>query len=269
MIGAGTFLKKNSCGRRGLPAELVAAMYADYQRLGSARKAGKLHGRSGQMLDDIFKRHGLALKPGPKAKAAAVWWQEERWSPDHQGFFRSTTFASRKAVQGRLLHRVKWERLKGPIPKGHVVCFKDFDRGNCELENLACVSRGEHRKMMAVQGRNRNAWTVFYNQDAAAREKLEAALRGGDAQAISRARAALAALKKPEVWDETRRTKFSKVMRKMWKKRTPADRAALSARAVATRRERERKILLNAMDGGIADGKLANGRGADWKGGRR
>jgi len=40
----------------------------------------------------------------------------------------------------RGLHRILWEDAHGPIPPGHIVSFKDGDRLNVELRNLALVS---------------------------------------------------------------------------------------------------------------------------------
>lgn len=40
----------------------------------------------------------------------------------------------------QLLHRVIWEKAYGPIPKGHIVRFKDGDRMNCQLNNLELIS---------------------------------------------------------------------------------------------------------------------------------
>ena len=42
-------------------------------------------------------------------------------------------------------HRLIWEEAHGPIPDGHVVIFKDGDRGNFALDNLALVSKAENQ----------------------------------------------------------------------------------------------------------------------------
>jgi hypothetical protein len=40
------------------------------------------------------------------------------------------------------VHRLTWEGIHGPIPRGHVVVLLDGDQGNClDAENLACISR--------------------------------------------------------------------------------------------------------------------------------
>ena len=41
-------------------------------------------------------------------------------------------------------HRLIWEQHNGPIPDGHIVIFADGDKTNFAIENLVCVSRGDH-----------------------------------------------------------------------------------------------------------------------------
>ncbi len=43
-----------------------------------------------------------------------------------------------------LLHRHLWEQAHGPIPKGHVVKFKDGNQANCTLDNLYLCTQGEN-----------------------------------------------------------------------------------------------------------------------------
>lgn len=50
-----------------------------------------------------------------------------------------------------LLHRYAWKQAYGPIPKGHIITFKDGDTMNCAITNLACISKAENAM------RNRNA----------------------------------------------------------------------------------------------------------------
>ena len=47
----------------------------------------------------------------------------------------------------KLKHRVLWEENNGPIPKGYVVIFKDGNRENITLKNLALVSRSESAEL--------------------------------------------------------------------------------------------------------------------------
>lgn len=47
----------------------------------------------------------------------------------------------------RAVHVINWEEAHGPVPKGHVVIFKDGDRMNCDVSNLLLVSRAELARM--------------------------------------------------------------------------------------------------------------------------
>lgn len=45
-----------------------------------------------------------------------------------------------------LYHRYLWEQAHGPIPTGHLVVFRDGNRGNVTLENLEMISMGENAR---------------------------------------------------------------------------------------------------------------------------
>lgn len=42
--------------------------------------------------------------------------------------------------------RVVWEREHGPVPRGHIVVFRDRDRMNFATVNLECISRAENMR---------------------------------------------------------------------------------------------------------------------------
>ncbi len=44
----------------------------------------------------------------------------------------------------QLKHRFVWEEVNGPIPKGRNIRFLDGDKLNCNIENLALVSKAEN-----------------------------------------------------------------------------------------------------------------------------
>lgn len=48
---------------------------------------------------------------------------------------------AKKNVNWKQKHRLLWEQNYGPIPEGHLVIFKDGDRRNFDLDNLACISK--------------------------------------------------------------------------------------------------------------------------------
>lgn len=47
----------------------------------------------------------------------------------------------------KLKHRLVWEEAHGPIPEGCNIIFLDGNRQNCDLENLAIVTKAEHQQM--------------------------------------------------------------------------------------------------------------------------
>lgn len=42
------------------------------------------------------------------------------------------------------IHRLVWVEHNGPIPKGHIVIFRDGNRENITIDNLMMVSRADH-----------------------------------------------------------------------------------------------------------------------------
>ena len=44
-------------------------------------------------------------------------------------------------------HRLIWEEHYGPVPENHVVIFKDGDKLNLDIDNLALISRALHARM--------------------------------------------------------------------------------------------------------------------------
>jgi hypothetical protein len=48
-----------------------------------------------------------------------------------------------------LYQRHLWEQHNGPIPKGHMIRFRDGDTMNCTIENLECISMAENARRNA------------------------------------------------------------------------------------------------------------------------
>lgn len=44
-------------------------------------------------------------------------------------------------------HRLVWEKVNGPIPKGYNIQFKDGNKLNCSIDNLFLVSKAENLEM--------------------------------------------------------------------------------------------------------------------------
>ena len=59
------------------------------------------------------------------------------------GYYRCTT---RKQEQ-ELLHRYKWEKEKGKIPKNYDIHHIDSNKENNNIENLECISKSEHTRL--------------------------------------------------------------------------------------------------------------------------
>lgn len=158
------------CGRRGLPREWVEAMYADYLRLGSLEKVGKLHGRTRQNMFGIFQTAGLKLNA--KKFLPAI---------EHNGkkFTMQKTAGRHKYLRATLrkgktvyLHHEIWMAHHGPIPPGHKVCFKDGNHLNCDIGNLELLSNSEQVRKHATGA---NQFTVN------AQARLAVLLRGNTA----------------------------------------------------------------------------------------
>lgn len=50
----------------------------------------------------------------------------------------------------RALHRILWEDAYGPIPKGHIVVFKNRDKLDVELENLELITRADNCRRNSI-----------------------------------------------------------------------------------------------------------------------
>lgn len=50
----------------------------------------------------------------------------------------------------RMLHLILWEDVRGPIPKGYCLRFKDGDRLNVELGNLVLISRADNMRRNSI-----------------------------------------------------------------------------------------------------------------------
>ncbi len=50
----------------------------------------------------------------------------------------------------RSLHRILWEDAHGPIPRGHVVVFKNRDKLDVELDNLELITQAENCRRNSI-----------------------------------------------------------------------------------------------------------------------
>lgn len=72
----------------------------------------------------------------------------EKWKSPHQkyddvGFIYVKIQDKKGRFNWKQKHRLIWEETYGPIPLGYKVIFKDGDRSNVVLENLALVSNSQ------------------------------------------------------------------------------------------------------------------------------
>ena len=68
----------------------------------------------------------------------------------------------------KAVHAILWEKHNGPIPKGHVVVFRNGDRTDIRIENLELISR--------AQLMQRNSYHNNYPKEVALAIQLRAAL---------------------------------------------------------------------------------------------
>jgi len=124
-------------GRRGLPAEVIAEMYADYQSGLSLAEVGVKHNRSRQSMFCVFQARGLALRA--KEFKPVVIHNGRKYTPSKGEYLRDTIYRGGARGTEKQLHRVIWEEHYGPIPAGHQVMFKDGDKRNVAIGNLYCA----------------------------------------------------------------------------------------------------------------------------------
>lgn len=53
-------------------------------------------------------------------------------------------------VDWKGVHRIVWEQLHGPIPRGHLVAFKDGNKRNTDPANLVLRTRQEHMSQNTI-----------------------------------------------------------------------------------------------------------------------
>jgi len=77
-------------------------------------------------------------------------WKSKNYKDD-EGFLYVKVQDGTKQHNWKQKHRIIWEEAYGEIPKGYKVIFKDGNRHNITLENLALVSNSE---MLILNSRN-------------------------------------------------------------------------------------------------------------------
>ncbi|MEO9474159.1 MAG: HNH endonuclease [Cyclobacteriaceae bacterium] len=115
--------KKESCFQKGANPWNAGKRGIHYSRSTEFKKGNK----PGNTLSDgaITKRTQTSVKTGLKYQSWHIRVSEAKW------------------IQ---LNRWMWEKYKGPIPKGHIIVFKDGNSLHCELSNLECISMSENAR---------------------------------------------------------------------------------------------------------------------------
>lgn len=115
-------------------------------------------GRSGQFVKGGSPwnqgRTGISVSPGSEFKKGTMptntkpdGYITTRSDKDYKsGVVRRYKYIRVSNAKWILYHRYLWAKEKGPIPKGHLVRFKDGDTQNCTLENLECISMAENAR---------------------------------------------------------------------------------------------------------------------------
>jgi hypothetical protein len=130
-------------------------MYADYLRLGSLSKVGRLNGRTRQSVYCVFKAH--LLKLNSRNFKRQITYGGRQYTLDKDDYWRDTIFRSKSFSGEVFLHRRMWTDKRGPIPAGNTICFKDGDRSNCVIGNLVMLTHAEQQQ---VRGTGRNQFST-------------------------------------------------------------------------------------------------------------
>jgi hypothetical protein len=102
----------------------------------------KAHNKGKPMSTEVYEKVKATMyKPGNKPpntrepNATSIRW-------DKTG--RPYSYTKVKDSLWVLTHRLVWESINGPIPKDHVVRFKDGNNLNLDIENLECIPKTEN-----------------------------------------------------------------------------------------------------------------------------
>lgn len=151
-----------------LAAELgvpQSAVYAKAHSLGLKKSAEYLQGELRETLAAMSKQSakseatrfpkgnvphnkGKAMPPSTKEKCAPTMFKKGQPPRNAKpiGYERlgKDDYIEIKTAQGfRSKHRAIWEAKFGPVPKSHIVIFRDGDKRNFDIDNLELISRVE------------------------------------------------------------------------------------------------------------------------------
>ena len=111
---------------------------------------GQKSWNKGKKWDDYMSDQG-------KVNSSKTWYKKgnisdnadaigtEKWKSknDDEGLLYVKVQDGKRQANWKQKHRMIWEEVNGKIPKGHKVIFKDGNRHNFSIDNLALVSNSE------------------------------------------------------------------------------------------------------------------------------
>lgn len=122
----------------------IAEMYDCYRDGMSLATIAKLYKCTRQAVWDVFRTRGYPMRSKDKAGRYHTTCYGVKWYRTKDGYLRGT-------LEGRrtTLHKVVWERARGPVPRTHVLRFVDGDKTRCTLSNLELVEKTSMPKKFA------------------------------------------------------------------------------------------------------------------------
>ena len=102
---------------------------------------GKQVGTSGRSAETQFKPGNAPHNTVPVGTIVT----------DCDGYLKKKIANNRNRHDWQFLHRLVWEAKNGPPPRGCVIVFRDENKRNVALGNLACISRAENMRRNSIQ----------------------------------------------------------------------------------------------------------------------
>ena len=156
---------------RIFPKEVSDYIYANYKGVGPKEMAERLNKKFGTSytksqlkgfygnhhlnsgITGRFEKGNVSHNKGKKGQCAPgcekTWFKKGNIPGNHKevGTERTTIYGYIEVKvaepnKWRAKHHVIWEQHNGPIPEKHVVCFRDGDKTNLNIDNLILVHRG-------------------------------------------------------------------------------------------------------------------------------
>lgn len=168
------------------PRPVLDYIYVNYQGCGNKEMAERLNAEFGtsyttKQLNGFYKNH--------KLNSGLTGWFEIGHTPANKGEkgwcasgsektqFRKGSVPANKTPVGTVRlrsdgylyekygegchdwkpkHQLVWERARGPVPKGHVITFRDCDKTNCNISNLTLITMAESLELTRSGLRSQN-----------------------------------------------------------------------------------------------------------------